>query len=183
MKSKFEKMVSEEVSKKKYANGVYISVDVYHDNDTLQAIQDAMREMFSIGMDLYGLHCTIIYSRKPADDLDIDKLKLDDNKIFTATIKEITTWVDNKGVRYLGILLDSAELVNEYNRLMEYGFVSDYDTYMPHITLVYNTVIDHTDADYSELFDNVNKRFANNPDKVLQLTNEHIEPLNTDWEK
>lgn len=182
MKSKFEQMV-EDANKDNFAGGVYIAVDVYHDNDTLQHIQDRMREMLSVGMDLYGLHTTIIYSKKPAVNLNVSDLKLNAKKFFIATIKEITTWVDNKNVRYLGILLVSPDLVSENKRLMGFGFVSDFDSYMPHITLAYNTSIDHTDEDYVEIFEELNKMFANRADCVLQLTNEHIEPLDVDWTK
>ena len=106
-------------------------------------------------------------------------MKIDQTKFFDAYVKEITTWVDNKNITYFGILLDSPELKKENERLMKYGFVSDYDEYMPHITLQYDTKIDNIAM--KEQFDKINAIFQNNKKYVLQLTNEHEEPLNSDW--
>ena len=61
MKKTFEQLVMEDINP--YSSGVYISVDVYHDSDTLQQIQHQVRELFDVPIDLYGLHCTIIYSK------------------------------------------------------------------------------------------------------------------------
>ena len=177
MKKTFEQLVMEDINP--YSSGVYISVDVYHDSDTLQQIQHQVRELFDVPIDLYGLHCTIIYSKKPAKNISNTFLKIDQTKFFDAYVKEITTWVDNKNITYFGILLDSPELKKENERLMKYGFVSDYDEYMPHITLQYDTKIDNIAM--KEQFDKINAIFQNNKKYVLQLTNEHEEPLNSDW--
>jgi len=178
---RFEQLVLEDMEKNNYSSGVYISVDVHHDNDTLQFIQDSVRDLFDVPMDLNGLHTTIIYSKKPAPSLNISLLKINSNKFFDAYVKELTVWTDNNNNKFFGILLDSPELQKEYDRLMKFGFVSDYDSYMPHITLQYGTKIDITDHETKEKLDSLNSELQNNPSRVLQLTNESIEPLNNDW--
>jgi len=176
MKKTFEQLVMEDINP--YSTGVYISVDVYHDSDTLQQIQHQVRELFDVPMDLHGLHCTIIYSKKSEKNISNSSLNIDQTKFFNAYIKEITTWIDNTTI-YFGILLDSPELKKEYSRLMEYGFISDYEEYMPHITLQSDTKIDKKAM--KEQFDKINAIFKNNKKHVLQFTNEHVEPLDSDW--
>ena len=92
-----------------YSSGVYISVDVYHDSDTLQQIQHQVRELFDVPIDLYGLHC-ISSIQKARKNISNKFLKIDQTKFLMHMLKEITTWVDNKNITYFGILLDSPEL-------------------------------------------------------------------------
>lgn len=163
---------------KTYQHGVYISTDLYHGTQDITNIKKYIKDIFNITLKEHKLHCTLIYSKKDHTKLKVSELNLDPKKKFNSTIKEVTVWQDNNNISYLGIKLDSKDLVDENTRLMKFGFVSDFDSYMPHITLQYDTKL-NLDTD-KELFKEVNEYFKDKNYTII-FHNEHIEPLDEQW--
>lgn len=150
-----------------YTSGAYVSVQVVADNDGVQEIQHQCRELLNVGLDIYNLHCTLIYSKKPFNKNT--KLHIDSKRVFQGKIKEFKVWTD-KNKSYFGIILDSDELVAEHKRLMTYDLIYDYPSFMPHITLEYDTKLTN------DMLNSINEYFKNK-DYVLLLNNEKLEPL------
>lgn len=151
-----------------FSDGVYIAVKVVF-NENIQNICDRVYAYFRVVIDVGDLHCTLIYSAKDHSNLSISSLGIDYNKQFIGIVDKITVWEhgDNK---YFGIILDSNDLVVENSRLIKYGFVSNFEKYMPHITLQYDTMVELVDE---------NLRKLNNELKGIQiiLSNEYVEEL------
>jgi len=107
------------------------------------------------------LHCTLIYSKKPHKN----KINSEDYKI-TAKFKGYEYFGENKDT--LVVLLESEELINRNKFLVkEYGFISDFETYTPHVTLSYNSTVDISTLPDIEF------------DVVLE--NEYVQDLVLDW--
>lgn len=132
-----------------FSNGVYIAVKVVF-NENMQHICDRVYSYFGVVVDVDDLHCTLVYSAKDHSGLNVNRLGIDSNKQFMGSVGKITVW-EHGGNKYFGIILESNDLVVENNRLMKYGFVSDFEEYMPHITLQYGTTIDLEDEDLRKL--------------------------------
>ncbi len=132
-----------------FSDGVYIAVKVVF-NENIQHICDRVYAYFGVLIDISDLHCTLIYSAKDHSNLSISSLGIDVSKKFIGMVDKITVWEHNDN-KYFGIILKSDDLVVENTRLMEYGFVSDFEEYMPHITLQYGTIINLVDEDLRKL--------------------------------
>ena len=151
-----------------FSDGVYIAVKVVF-NENIQNICDRVYAYFGVVIDVDDLHCTLIYSAKDHSNLSISSLGIDANKQFIGIVDKITVWEHNDN-KYFGIILDSNDLVVENSRLMKYGFVSNFEKYMPHITLQYDTMVELVDE---------NLRKLNNELKGIQiiLSDEYAEEL------
>jgi len=142
-----------------YKKGVYIATDLTKESQNL--IKQYQKD--NLNGDLNDeLHCTLIYSQKPQQDLIQPKK-------YTYKAKAIGFSLFGPDKDTLVINLESEDMVKRNNELSkEYGFISDYDEYRPHITLSYkSTGID---------LENLPKL-----NETLYLTNEYIEQLDTEW--
>ena len=80
------------------------------------------------------LHTTLIYSRKWADNVEVDPAR-----VFDVTFRSYTFFTGQKGENVLVMLLESKELERRHTELMKkYNFSYDYPVFNPHITLHYN---------------------------------------------
>lgn len=116
----------------KYPKGVYISVNIQEESKI--ALGSYMEKYLSFynNLELDDLHCTIIYSAKELKE----EVLLKDYKLI-ANFNRFSKFGDDKNI--LVIEINSETLVNRNKELTkEYGFVSDYDEYKPHITLSYS---------------------------------------------
>lgn len=82
------------------------------------------------------LHCTLIYSRKY-----LQKYKPEPKLTHEASIEKLEVWPkhageDSDGENYLVAILSSKTLQDRYKEITdEHGATSDYDEYIPHVTL------------------------------------------------
>jgi len=117
------------------------------------------------------IHATIVYSRKTMDESFTPAGKY--KTPLKATVTGFKTFKTQEGHNALVLQLDCPEMVKRHKQLVkEYGATHDYDEYIPHITLSYN----------SEDFDSKNKEIPNYI-KTLYIEEEYKQPLVLDWIK
>ena len=148
------------VSEEKYPDGVYISVKLTE--DSLKEFNKYLNKHLPEFEHTPDPHLTLVYSKQP----------------FTGVVKtkQYNILADFKSMEIFGVKenaivaeLTSPELSDRNAELVkEYKFVSDFDTYKPHITLAY----DVGDFDITTL-PPMNMKFI--------FCEETVEPLNTDW--
>lgn len=120
------------------------------------------------------LHCTLLYSRKY-----LPKYKPDPELTHVASIKKLEVWPKHKGEsnddgeNYLVAILSSESLQDRYKELTdEHGATSDYDKYIPHVTLAcMKRNFDVDDYDLSEL------------PKTITLSDEYMNDLDLSEEE
>jgi len=143
-----------------YPDGVYISVKMRDESlIALKNYADKYLNGYDFNLDQ---HCTLIYSKKEQKEL-IESKEYDAIGTFLHFSKF------GKEGETLVAELNCDLLVNRNKELVKkYGFVSDYDEYKPHFTLVY----DAQDIDINSL-----------PaiDFALNFYDETVEPLNENW--
>lgn len=147
-----------------YPGGVYIAV-LPDEESNAQIKEFQENEVLKLGItDLNSeLHSTIIYSAKP------HKQNVQTSPdVHVAQCLGYELFGDESNI--LVMKLSCPSLSKRFDDLTDqYGFVSDYDEYRPHITLAY----DVKDVDISKL-----------PlyNKTIILKNEYSEGLDVDWE-
>jgi len=129
-------------------------------------------------------HCTLTYSKKRKTTLKtsigIVQTKGGDYKDFNAKnelnilvkIKSFGHFDTNDG-KNLHIVLDCSWCEKQHNRSIKAGCTFDYDTYTPHVTLMYDCG-DFLLDDNEDLW----KKFIG---EKLYIVEERISPLNDNW--
>lgn len=173
--NRFKQLIIEALANQ-FEGGVYIAVNVDPNNAVIKEIQSQVNRYFNLAIDINNLHCTLIYSANNHSSIKVADLDVDPERVFQANIKEIKVWEGHEDNKYLGIILDSPELVNENNRLMKFGFTSDFDSYMPHVTLQSKTNISPNDDRLKSIND-----YFKNSNYTLTLSGEYVEALNKNW--
>jgi len=145
-----------------YPGGVYSSVKMRE--ESIIAIKKYMENYLPghSGPEDDNFHCTLIYSKKERKEL-IEPNEYD----CTGTFLHFSKFGEDGATLVAEISCEP--LVQRNADLVEaYGFVSDYDEYLPHFTLVY----DASEVDINSL-----------PplDFAIQFHDETIEPLDTEW--
>jgi 2'-5' RNA ligase len=144
-----------------YPKGVYVSVSL--SDISKQYIEEYCNKYLSSSKTEinYDLHCTIIYSKKEQKE----EVKTKEYK-YLANFSKFSKFGENKDV--LVMELDCDMLIERNKELVdEYGFISDFEEYKPHITIAYKSDID---VNYLPPFD-----------KIIELENEQVEELDEDW--
>jgi len=145
-----------------YPKGVYISVSL--SDISKQYIEEYCNKYLSSYKNTeinHDLHCTIIYSKKEQkEEVNTKEYK------YLANFSKFSKFGENKDI--LVMELDCDMLIERNKELVnEYGFVSDFEEYKPHITIAYKTDVD---INYLPPFD-----------KIIELENEKVEELDEDW--
>ena len=160
------KMIREAIQKafeKLYEKGVYISVEPV--NGSLDVFEKYIKENLSGYESTPRPHLTLIYSKKKFDG----EIKTSDYEV-TGIVKKFSIFGQDE--KALVAEIDCQDLVDRNEKLVKkYGFVSDFDEYKPHITLVYGI---EEDFDLSTL-----PKFP----QPLTFGNEKVEELDLDWGK
>ena len=115
-------------------------------------------------LDKDDYHTTVIYSR------NYDDIKVDAERVIKTTIKGFHVFETDEGNALVAVL-DCAELGELHHELMgQYDLTYDYDEYVAHLTLSYN----------SESFD-ISKLSL--PEFQIELHTLYVEDLDLDWVK
>ena len=150
----------EEEDKVFFPDGVYVSVRP--SEETTIAIQEYQNKYLK-GQEInQDLHCTIIYSQKPQkEDVQAQEYKA------VGTFKEFNLFGPDNSV--LVVEINSIDLLRRNKKLVrEYGFISDFDEYKSHITLVYDAK-------------NIDINSLPPMDFAFIFENESVEPLDTNY--
>lgn len=143
-----------------YPTGVYIAV--LPNEKTEKAIKKFQDKYLKNVKANDELHTTLIYSNKP------QKEKIQpNNNTYAAHFAGFDLFGEEKDTLVMKLSSDALSSRNK-DLTKKYNFVSDYDSYNPHITLAY----DVKDFD-------VNSLSTFNEEIILE--NEYIEDLNDDW--
>jgi len=109
-----------------YTSGTYSSLLLDNDSKNMIASLNIQNPV-----DINKLHCTIMYSRKPAPDA-------------YSLLPYLPIKAKAKGFDVFGdclvLLLESIDLYELHNATRELGATYDYDEYKPHITLSENNI-------------------------------------------
>jgi len=161
---KFSDFIREDNQEKEdkilFPDGVYVSVRP--SEETTIAIQK-YQEKYLKGQEInQDLHCTIIYSQKPQkEEVQVKEYKA------IGTFKEFNLFGPDKNV--LVAEINSPDLIRRNKDLVkEYNFISDFDEYKSHITLVYNAK-------------NIDINSLPSMDFAFILENESVEALDTNY--
>ena len=156
LESETEKEINTEVT---YPKGVYIACKL---SEVTEASIKEYQEKYLKGQDINeDLHCTLIYSQKP----HVDEIEASEYKAV-GTFNQFNLFGPDNNVLVLEI--QSEDMIRRNEALVdEYGFISDYDEYKPHITLSY------------EFKGEINSLPI--IDFEIILEKEYIDPLDTDW--
>jgi len=156
IKSIIEKIVD-------YNVGVYISVKITPESKIL--FDKYVKQYLGDFEPNPEPHLTLIYSKKSFKGI----IK---NKPYTVSCKFKKFSIFGKTEMALVAELSSDELVKRNSELVkQYGFVSDFDEYKPHLTLVYDIPEDFEIESLPEI------------DFELSFNNETIEQLDMEWNK
>ena len=150
-------MTFKEYLKENYKNGVYISLKLTNKSKVI--FNNFLKEHLKNQKTTPDPHCTLIYSKKAFNGLIKTK-----NNVYKAQFDKFTIFGDDTLVAKLEcpeMLKRNKELTEEYN------FISDFDTYQPHITLMYKNG------------KSVIKSLPNLPN--LEFDNEKAEALDLNW--
>lgn len=103
--------------------------------ETIEKIYNIIKDKFK-NLKKLDYHVTIMYSKTipQNDNIVLDIIYKYNNRILTANIDELTSWVghDNKVYLVLKLKSDIFEEIN--NHLKSIGLTSNFETYTPHIT-------------------------------------------------
>ena len=153
-----------EILEKLFENGVFISLMLSEESKPsfLQFMKDNIPEAEPNP----DPHITLIYSKKKFDgDVKIEEYSVEGN------VKGFSIF-GQRGERILVAEIDSEVIKNRNKNLVsEYGFISDFDEFKPHITLTYKMP---EDFDIKTLPDF---------DTPLVFDRESVKELDLDWLK
>lgn len=147
-------------------NGVYASVGligtcVFKWAHTLESIKEFDPEPHT------KAHCTVLYSRNKKN---VDG-EASTRRVYTASIKEFTSWVGHDGKTYVVALLDSPQLQEAFKEWKKLGYTSDYPDYKPHITIKKGDI-----ENVDEIIDLLTLSYFKHP-YVLTFGAQKVEPL------
>jgi 2'-5' RNA ligase len=149
------------VKEKLYEKGVYMSLKLVNGSD--EVFKKYIEENLSEYKPTPDPHLTLIYSKKPFDG----EIKTVDYEA-TGIITKFSLFGDKE--KALVAEIDSNDIKDRNRTLVEkYGFISDFDEYRPHITLVYGI---EEDFDLSSL-----PKFPS----PLTFGKETVEELDLSW--
>lgn len=149
-----------ETSSNYYKGGVYVAV--LPDEKTTEALQKYQSQYLQNVNVNTELHTTLIYSAKPQKE----QVQCSD-AIHEAKFNGFDLFGDDKDI--LVMKLKCKSLLDRNEKLThDYGFISDYDSYNPHITLAYGVK-------------GVNLEDLPKFDSTIVLLNEYAEDLDEDW--
>lgn len=149
-----------ETSSNYYKGGVYVVV--LPDDKTNKSLQEYQSQNLQNENVNTKLHSTLIYSAKPQKEKVICS-----NTVHNAKFDGFDLFGDDKNILVMKLKCKSLSDRNE-ELTNDYGFISDYDSYNPHITLAY----DVKDMNLEDL-----PKFEGD----IVLTNEYAEDLDEDW--
>ena len=114
----------------KYPNGVYISLEMT--KETIKKLKMYLKENLPDSKEpKYPYHCTIIYSSNPSNQ----NISVNPSKIYSASFKKFSLFGEDKNILVVEIKSDEIQKLN--SELTEkYEFISDFDNYQPHFTIV-----------------------------------------------
>ena len=143
-----------------YKNGVYIATKLSKESEyKIKEYQEKYLSQYDCNNEL---HCTLIYSKKP-----LNKDVLTKEYKYKGIFKDFQLFGPENDT--LVIELNSPEMTKRNNELKdEYGFISDFSDYKPHVTLSY---------DCKDIYLKTLPKI----DFDIYLEDEYIEPLNTEW--
>lgn len=149
-----------ETSSNYYKGGVYVAV--LPDEKTTEALQKYQEQNLQNVNVNTELHTTLIYSAKPQKEKVICS-----DTIHEAKFNGFDLFGDDKDI--LVMKLKCKSLLDRNEELTyDYGFISDYESYNPHITLAYGVK-------------DVNLENLPKFDRTIVLLNEYAEDLDEDW--
>ena len=153
----FKELIKEQTE---YKAGVYVATNLTKETEKkILEYQKANLGDADLNTDI---HCTLIYSKKPLKGEVKTK-----SYTYTGTFKGFALFGPEQDT--LVIEVECPEMVERNAELVkEYGFISDYDEYKPHVTLSYGAKgIDLTKLPAID-FD-------------IEFTAEYVEELDEDW--
>lgn len=120
-----------EIAKPVIDSGIYMSAHFSDDScKVIRSIQEKLNVKEPVSAD--KLHATVVYSRKTVDLFPEDDLS------EPAQIVDIDVW-DTKYGRTLIGKLKSDYLQSRFKEAQDAGATYDYDSYIPHVTLSYDS--------------------------------------------
>jgi 2'-5' RNA ligase len=148
--------------------GVYVGL--HFDQETRDKVKKFLDDnKIPNPIDVNKLHTTVLYSRKPVDNLQ-PMGQLD--PAMCLKCKELEVFPTQDGKRALVMRVENDQLVKRHNEFIGMGGTSDYPEFKPHVTLSYDIGkdYDHSHLSVDEL-DSIN------------AVEEYSEPLKLDWSK
>ena len=167
------KSYSAYLAESEHRSGTYAAVSV--SKSSQNEIENFVKQFIDVNDDAVlvkpeDYHCTLIYSKHPCPEVK----EMDFGLPIEATPIGFELFESNsestKGSMCLVLLLESKELRELEKKCRDdYGATSDFPSYKPHISLVYNFTKEKPN-------DNIVKRL-----NIIEFDENNVDPLKSDW--